>query len=177
MISKNRHHLFTVTLMLSVLVSGCSTISSAIETSVATVNPWHTYNAVESIGLKVNPSTALKHAVSVDIVFAYDENLTTLLTSVSAQQWFNERSGYKASYGLNMDIVHREIVPGYSEIMTQLPERHGQAKAVFAFAFFPTNPNAKAVLSEVATPWLIFDAGQMTMLGQAPGGEAEGDTE
>ena len=157
--------------ILTVLVTGCST--------VATVNeymPWYAGNQVESVGLKVNTGATMKHAVSVDIVFAYDENLITLLTGISSEQWFNEKRGYMASYGVNMDVIERQIVPGYSELLTEFSERSNDAKGVFAFAWFPSNPNAKAVMTEVATPWLIFEQGQMTMVSAAPGGAtSEGD--
>lgn len=133
--------------------------------------PWYSGNEVQSIGLKVNSGTGLKYAVSVDIVFTYDDNLQALLTSISAQQWFQEKRGYMASYGPNMDVLQRQIVPGYSELIEVLPGRSDMAKGVFAFALYPDNPNAKAVLTPVATPWLIFDAVQMTLVTLAPTGQ------
>ncbi len=160
------------------LLGGCSSISSAVQGVNESINPWYSGNEIDAIGLKVNRSAALRHAVSVDLVFAYDDNLVTLLTSATAELWFAERNGYIASYGMNMDVMRREIVPGYSELIRDnLPARLSEAKAVFAFAYFPSNPNAKAVITEVATPWLIFDAGQMTLLAQAPGSEPQGEQE
>lgn len=150
---------------LIVLLTSCSTVSTVNE-----YMPWYAGNQVESIGLKVNTGASMKHAVSVDIIFAYDENLITLLTGVSSEQWFNEKRGYMASYGVNMDVIQRQIVPGYSELLTQFSDRSADAKGVFAFAWFPGNPNAKAVMTEVATPWLIFDQNQMTMVSAPPGG-------
>lgn len=149
-------------------LGGCSTVQVVNE-----YMPWYSGNSVESVGLKVNTGTAMNYAVSVDIIFAYDENLVTLLTSTSSDQWFKEKQGYIASYGVNMDVIQRQIVPGYSELLEQFSERSALAKGVFAFAYYPNNPNAKAVLTEVATPWLIFDAAQMTMVSSAPGGTTE----
>lgn len=146
-------------------VTACSTVQVVNE-----YMPWYSGNQVESVGLKVNTGSAMKYAVSVDIIFAYDENLVTLLTSTSSDQWFKEKQGYIASYGVNMDVIQRQIVPGYSELLNQFSERSDLAKGVFAFAFYPNNPNAKAVLTEVATPWLVFDEAQMTMVSSAPGG-------
>ena len=150
-------------LFFGILLSGCSTIETVNE-----YMPWYSGNEVQSIGLKVNSGSAMKYAVSVDIVFAYDENLLALMDSMSSEQWFKEKSGYLASYGHNMDVMQRQIVPGYSELIEVLPGRSVMAKGVYAYAFYPNNPNAKAVLTAVATPWLIFDAQQMTLIAAAP---------
>ena len=160
-------HALSVAILTS-LMTGCSTVAVVNE-----YMPWYAGNQVESIGLKVNTGSSMKHAVSVDIVFAYDENLITLLTGISSEQWFNEKRGYMASYGVNMDVIQRQIVPGYSELLTQFSDRSSDAKGVFAFAWFPGNPNAKAVMTEVATPWLIFQQDQMTMVSAAPGGATD----
>lgn len=151
------------TLLLSFWLSGCSTIQSINESM-----PWHSGNEVESIALQVKFDAQLQHAVSVDIVFVYDDNLIALLSNASAAQWFMEKKGYMANYGINMDIIHREIVPGYSESIVELPERHKDAKSVIAFALYPQNPNAKADLTLLATPWLLFDAQQMQVAAAAP---------
>lgn len=158
-----KKHIFT--LFLCIISSGCSTIETVNE-----YMPWYSGNEVQSIGLKVNTGAGMKYAVSVDIIFAYDENLLTLLSNISSEQWFQEKPGYLASYGPNMDVLQRQIVPGYSELIEVLPGRSVMAKGVFAFAYYPNNPNAKAVLSAVQTPWLIFDAVQMTMVSAAPAG-------
>ena len=150
-------------LLLSMMLTGCSTLQSINESM-----PWHSGNQVETVGLKVNFDAQLQHAVSVDVVFIYDENLIAMLSNASAAQWFAEKKGYMANYGFNMDILHREIVPGYSEVISELPERHKDANAVIAFAFYPQNPNAKADLTELPTPWLLFDAQQMQVAAAAP---------
>lgn len=150
-------------LLLCTFLSACSTLETANE-----FMPWYSGNEVESIGLKVNAGSAMKYAVSVDIVFAYDENLIALMTNISSEQWFKEKPGYMASYGPKMDVIQRQIVPGYSELIEVLPGRSVMAKGVYAFAYYPNNPNAKADLTAVATPWLIFDEAQMTMVSAAP---------
>jgi len=150
-------------------LTGCSSMSSINE-----YLPWYSGNAVESVGLQVQSSEQLDHAVSVDIVFAYDESTMALLTSASSEQWFTEKNGYLASYGPQMDVIQRQIVPGYNEHITALPGRSRLAKGVFAFALYPENSNSKAVLSTLPAPWLLFDATQMTVLSGAPVAQAEG---
>lgn len=150
-------------LVLSWLMSACSTVESINESM-----PWYAANEVESVGLMVKFDAQLQHAISVDLVFAYDENLVALLSNATATQWFTQKTGYIASYGHNMDIVHREIVPGYSEHITELPERHSDAKAVVAFAYYPNDPTTIAVLTPFPTPWLLFSAQTMTLLQTAP---------
>lgn len=150
-------------LLVSLLISACSTVESINESM-----PWHSGNEVESVGLMVKFDAQLQHAISVDVVFAYDENLVALLSNATATQWFTQKTGYIASYGHNMDIVHREIVPGYSELITALPERHSDAKAVVAFAWYPDDPTTIAVLTPLPTPWLLFDAQTMTLLQTMP---------
>lgn len=150
-------------LLLCFFVSACSTIETVNE-----FMPWYSGNEVQSVGLKVNTGSAMKYAVSVDIIFAYDENLMALMTNISSEQWFKEKSGYMASYGPKMDVIQRQIVPGYSELIEVFPGRSVMAKGVYAFAYYPNNPNAKADMTAVATPWLIFDEAQMTMVSAAP---------
>lgn len=150
-------------LVVSLHLSACSTMQSMNESM-----PWFSGNEVESVGLKVNFDAQLQHAISVDIVFIYDENLIALLSNADATQWFSEKAGYISSYGPSMDVIHREIVPGYSELMTELPDNHSDAKAVLAFAYYPLNPNAKAVLTSLPTPWLLFDAETVQILTVAP---------
>ena len=144
-------------------LSACSTLQNINENM-----PWFAGNEVQSVGLQVSFDAQLQHAISVDIVFAYDESLIALLTAADAGQWFQERAGYLASYGAQMEVIHREIVPGYNEFIDELPDDHDNAKAVFAFAFYPLNPKAKANLSAIATPWLLFDAQNMSVLSAAP---------
>lgn len=151
------------TLLLSLLLTACSTVKSINESM-----PWYAANEVKSVGLMVKFDAQLQHAISVDVVFAYDENLVALLSNATATQWFSQKMGYIASYGHNMDIVHREIVPGYSEHITELPGRHSDAKAVVAFAYYPDDPTTIAVLTPFATPWLLFSAQTMTLLQTAP---------
>lgn len=152
-----------LSLLVVVWLQACSTMQSVNESM-----PWFSGNEVESIGLKVNFDAQLQHAISVDVVFVYDENLIALLSNADAGQWFAEKQGYISNYGFNMDILHREIVPGYSELIMALPEKHSDAKAVIAFAYYPLNPNAKAVLTEIPTPWLLFDAQNMQVMATAP---------
>ncbi|MCY7293847.1 hypothetical protein [Alteromonas sp. a30] len=149
-------------------LGACSTMQSLNENM-----PWYAANEVESIGLQVSYDAQLQHAISVDVVFVYDENLSALLTSASATQWFQEKPGYLASYGHQMHILHREIVPGYNELINTLPQDHKDAKAVFAFANYTNNPNTKATLSVYTTPWLLFDAQNMALLTQRPQAQSD----
>lgn len=153
--------------------TSCSSLKSAKE-SVAETMPWYRANAVREIGLFVKDDKNLNHAVSVDIVFIYDENLQSLLENVSAQQWFNEKPGYLSSYAHLMDIVHREMVPGYNDRLEPMPKNYKDALSVVAFARYPQDPNAKAVLTEQETPWLIFSNDSMQLLTQAPAGLSGG---
>lgn len=152
----------TITL-LSLSLMACSTLQTIQESM-----PWYSGNEIETIGLKVNYDASLQHAISVDIVFVYDENLQALLSGATAEQWFSQKNGYIASYGTNMDVIHREVVPGYSEFITELPDRHSDAGTVIAFAYYAQNPNAKALITELETPWLLFDESQMTVVSEAP---------
>lgn len=149
--------------ILVMATTSCSSLQSINEKM-----PWYAGNDVENIGLQVMFDTQLEHALSVDIVFVYDENLLPLLFAADAGQWFQERAGYLTRYGTQMDVIHREIVPGYSEFIRALPNNHSDAKAVFAFAYYPFNPKAKADLTLIKTPWLTFDAQTMTVLNSAP---------
>ena len=160
-----------ITLML-LATTACSTIESVNE-----YMPWYSGNQVQSVGLQVSAGATMDHAISVDVIFAYDENLLALLSGMSSEQWFKEKQGYLASYGVNMDVIQRQIVPGYSEHILNLPGRSHLAGGVFAFALYPNNPNAKAVLSATATPWLIFDEVQMNVLAAPPSAPSGGNVQ
>lgn len=158
-------YIFMVLLSMTLFASvGCSTISNINEAM-----PWHSANEVKTLGISVSYDNQLQHAISVDVVFVYDIALAGMLTSASAIQWFDERPGYLASYSQNLDVIHREIVPGYNEVIDTLPDRHSDAIAVLAFAYYPLNPNTKADLTLLATPWLVFDSQQMQVLTIPPG--------
>jgi hypothetical protein len=148
-------------LCLSFAVTACS-----ILTSFNKAMPWFSGNQVQSIGLKATFEEQLLHAIPVDVVFVYDQNLITLFANADADQWFSEKQKYIASYGFDLDIIHSEIVPGQCMLITELPNNHSEAKAVFAFAYYPLNPNAKAVLTELTTPWLLLDAQSMQVTGE-----------
>ncbi len=123
--------------------------------------PFYHANAVEQVSLLVKNDNRLVHAVAVDLVFIFDQTVQANLENIDAQTWFNEKPGYRASYGGKIKLLSWELVRGYSASTQTLPDDHEDALSVVVFARYPNNPNTKAIVSELAHPWILLDASQM----------------
>lgn len=142
---------------------------------IAKLSPWYRYNDVEQITLFVHPDPELRYALSIDVVFIYQDLVQTVLSDLTAVDWFSQKTGLLANYGHQIDVLEWQIVPGFAEQSLALPKRHSDAKAVIAFAYYPPNPDTKAVLTELATPWLIFKGGKLSTLAKPPLSLGKGD--
>lgn len=156
-------HLLSLSLSLPLMLlglSGCATISQYM--------PWYSPNDVEQISVYVKPDPQINHAIEIDVVFVYSDTLETMLNGFSSQQWFEQKSGIISGYSHEMETLSWQLVSGYSDNSKSLPEKHKDALTVIAFANYPSNPNTKAVITNLETPWLIFDAAKMTVQNKAP---------
>ena len=153
-----------ILLFIQLSLSGCSGFS----TIYSTVNPWSRENEVDIISVYVAPDPELLHAVSIDVVFIYTETVHAMLAGLDAIQWFEQKQGVIAGYQTQFDLLEWQMVRGYSDQTQSLPEDHKDAIAVMAFAYSPDNPNAKAVLTELTSPWIVFEDKQLTTLQEAP---------
>ncbi len=138
-------------------LSACTTLSGIY----STLNPWHSENKVNSIAVYVKPDPELLHAVNIDVVFIYTDTVHAMLAGLDAIQWFQQKGGVIAGYSTQLDIMEWQMVSGYGVETKSLPKKHKDAIAVMAFAYSPDNPNAKAVLTELSTPWLVFESKQL----------------
>ncbi len=147
-----------------ILLSSCSSLSSIN----SALNPWSRENEVDSIFVYVAPDPELVHAVNIDVVFIYTDTVHAMLAGFDAIQWFEQKQGVISGYQTQLDILEWQMVRGYGEQAQSLPEDHKDAVAVMAFAYSQDNPNAKAVLTELSSPWIIFENKQLTTQQQAP---------
>lgn len=151
-------------LLILLMLNGCSTFSSIY----STLNPWSSENEVKSISVYVTPDPELLHAVSIDVVFIYTDTVHAMLAGLDAIQWFAQKQGVVSGYQTQLDILEWQMVRGYGDQSKSLPEDHKDAIAVMAFAYSPDNPNAKAVLTELSSPWVVFKDKKLTTLKEAP---------
>ena len=147
-------------LLLALMLSACSGIKK--------LNPWHTNNDVEAISVYVEPDPALRHAVSIDVLFVYSEKALTAIGNLTATDWFSQKRGLMANYSHELSVLSWQIVKNYTGVSKTLPTDHADAIAVLAFAFYPANPNAKAILTELETPWLVFSKGRLKAVTEPP---------
>jgi len=147
------------------LLGGCSSLSY-----VNSLMPWHRNNQVDEISVYVTPDTDVAYAISIDVVFIYSDVVQTMLSGLDAVQWFQQKAAIKGGYGPQLEILEWQMVKGYgaNNSSQPLPENHKDAINVMAFAYSPDNPKAKAVLTELATPWVVFDKGQLKVVTSAP---------
>lgn len=135
---------------------------------IAQLSPWYTYNEVEEITVYVHPDPELRYALNIDVIFIYQELVQTMVSDLTAIDWFSQKAGILASYGRQIDVLEWQVVPGFADQSLDLPKRHGDAIAVVAFVYYPPNPDTKAVLTEITTPWLVFKDGKLSTLTQPP---------
>lgn len=150
--------LIKITILIA-LLSGCS-IMSGLDTLNSWM-PWYRNNQVDSIAVYVKPDPELEHAVSIDVVFMYDDMIQTMLKEFDAIQWFEKKQALMTSYAPQLDVLQWQMVSGYGQKEKQLPEKHKDAIAVMAFAYYPGSPNTKAVLTDLETPWIVFDSDKL----------------
>ncbi len=162
-----------IILLLTVEISACTSVPTLSD--IAKLAPWYSYNEVEEISVYVEPDPELRYALNVDVIFVYQDLLLTMVNGFSALDWFSQKPAILSSYGSSLDVLQWQVVPGFAEQSKKLPERHSDAIAVLAFVYYPPNPDAKAVLTELKTPWLIFKEGKLTTLAQPPLGQTKGD--
>lgn len=154
------------------LLSACSSIPTLDD--VAQLSPWYKRNEVKQVSVYVTPDEGLRHAVNIDVVFVYKYTLLTMVSGMNALDWFEQKSAIKAGYGKSIDILEWQMVAGFADQKLELPERHADAYAVIAFAYYPENPDAKVVLTEIETPWVVFTSGKLTTAETAPVNYSEG---
>ncbi len=130
--------------------------------------PWYRANAVDSIAVYVVPDPDLGYAINIDVVFIYQEVALTVLKTMSAQDWFQQKDALLSAYGNQIDLLQWQIINGFGDNKKRLPNDRKQAIAVIAYANYPPNPNAKADLTTLSNPWLIFENGELSAKTKSP---------
>lgn len=144
--------LFAVLLML-VLLDGCSTLSKL-------------WGGPEKAALQQLKVIALAdanqgQATELDLVFIYQEDIAKTLP-VDAPTWFTQRSAILAKYAGQLDVVSLEVPPGYVIESVQLPDRHGDALQVQAYAnYVPAGGQYPLVLTHLKNVVLTLQEDQV----------------
>lgn len=111
-----------VLVMLGVLVSGC-----AAWRDLTTESPLRSVHVVARSDANENSATALS------LVFVYERDAGRLLPD-SAPAWFSQRGALVSALASSIDVVALQLPPGASDVSVSLPDRHGRAVAVYAYA-------------------------------------------
>lgn len=154
---------WAVTLGLVLGLGGCSSLSD-----IKKLSPWYSANDVERISVYVAPDPALQFAVSIDVVFVYTEAVNIMLSGMNASDWFSQKPAITAGYSNQMDLLEWQMVPGFTDEGRPLPDKHSDALAVMAFAYYPDNPDAKVLISTLKRPWLVFANGSLSATESPP---------
>lgn len=148
------------TVALCFVLSGCASVGSAYN-SVKQAMPWYRANDVDSIAVYVAPDASLRFAIAIDAVFVFDDMTLTVVKGLNSQQWFEQKNEILAKYHSALNVLNWTVVSGLGNSTKPLPNNHKEAIAVLAFANFPSNPNALVEITEIQTPWLVFENGQL----------------
>ncbi len=159
MIMIYKFRIFNVVILL-LTMTACSTLEKSM--------PWYRANQVNSISVYVVPDSNIRYAINIDVVFIYQEVALTVLTTMNAQDWFKQKDALLSAYGNQIDLLQWQIINGFGDNQKSLPNAHKQAIAVIAFANYPDNPNAKADLTTVCNPWLVFEGGELSVQAKSP---------
>lgn len=111
-----------VVLMLGVLASAC-----AAWRGLTAVSPLRSVHVVATSNANENSATALS------LVFVYERDAKRLLPD-SATAWFSQRGALVSALASSIDVVTLQVPPGVADLGVKLPDRHGKAVAVYAYA-------------------------------------------
>ncbi|MCC2615013.1 hypothetical protein LJ739_02000 [Aestuariibacter halophilus] len=125
--------------------------------------PWSRANGLERLSVQMAPSAQLRYALSVDVLFVYDQQVLDVIAPLNAQQWFESKAAFQSMYGQHLRTVQMQLVTGVRFNDITLPDNHHRALAVLAFANDPGNPNTKVILTEQQAPLLIFDGNELLL--------------
>jgi hypothetical protein len=124
-------------------------------------------NEVEVVGIMAMLGDS-RHATVIEIAFAYGDAAMAVVVSSDASLWFNERQGFCQSYANQLDVIRVELPMGYSALLSELPDGHKGAQAIFVFV----EAMGKADLTEFKTPWIILSDSALSVLEAPPGADS-----
>jgi len=148
-------------MVIAFCISACSMLPNF--ENIKEAMPWYRANQVNQIGVYVAPDATLQYAINIDVVFIYNALTKTVISGLTAEQWFQQKNGLKAAYGQHINTLEWQLVSGFGDDSKILPRNHKQAIAVIAFALSPKNPTAKVEITQFNSPWLVFDEQQLTV--------------
>lgn len=113
-------------LLLMLVVAGCSLVAKVIPGLSDTV-------ALKSLKVVATPDANADSAVALDLVFIYDKDAEAQLPK-TAPEWFADRAALQNGLGKAADVVSLQLPPATLVESVKLPDRHGKAVAVYAYA-------------------------------------------
>lgn len=135
------------------LLTACSGVSD-FGSQITRYVPGYSANEVESIGMFVPSDQSLNRAIQLDVIFIYSKDAQITFSNIDANQWFIQKPAFLARFAQQLDVMHWQLVEGFSQSSDSLPDKHKDAILVLVFA---NNPNNKVDISRFETPWLVLD--------------------
>ena len=149
--------IFTV-VIISLVISSCSF------RIIGELNPWYSYNKVESVSFLVKPDADLHFAIGIDVVFIYDQQTADSIAQIDGFKWFNQKQVMLMQYGSKLDLLERQMVPDYLQDDNELPKNHKNAIKVLAFMNYPGSNYTSVELTHVKDPLLVVEAKKLMVL-------------
>lgn len=100
-------------------------------------------------------------ATELDLVFTYREDIAATLPA-DAPAWFAQRAALQARFAGDLDVVSLAVPAGFVIEQVQLPDRHGKALQVVAYANYVAKAGQQPItLTKLAGVVLTLEKTQM----------------
>ena len=110
-----------------------------------------------TLDVQVKPEVNHNSPVAVDIVLAKDKDVLKLLSAMSAEAWFQQRTDFERSHPKKVQQISWEWVPGQDVGIVNVPGT-GIANGVVLFANYQTKGDHRALLPQGGHVAITFAA-------------------
>lgn len=151
-----RAHRIALLLVAAPLLAGCGTLAKLL--------PGHAKTAsLDTLRVVAQPGANLDSATALDLVFVYDATSAALLPK-TGPAWFAQKPALLNGLGRGADVVSLQVPPATVIGTVKLPDRHGKALGVYAFANYLAPAGQAAVdLSRFHAPVIWLAPAQITV--------------
>lgn len=122
---------------------------------------------LRALTLDVAPQANSDTPLAVDFVAVQDPELFTLLLSIPAKQWFEQREQLRRDHLKAIDVWSLELVPGQFMESRDIPMAGNPAVGLLVYAGYNNPGTHRLRLDQQKTVWLRFESKNMRLLGDA----------
>ncbi len=88
---------------------------------------------IKSVSITTTARSNSDSSTRIEIAFAYSEELSKLISNMSAESWLQSREGLKASYGDKLVTYKKEMPPLSTAVVSLREQRRKRPHSVFMF--------------------------------------------